>query len=232
MARRKRKNASMPRWPIVALVVVAVAAALWFARAHLPALRLPPIVAEPGGVLSVDAAQVDAANSGRRVRVTGLLTADGPVRDAQLGVSATVAVLLRNVEMYQWREHCVGDACNYDTGWGAPLDSRKFRDRQGHENPPAPFASAQFAASGLKLGAFGVDAALLLAQHALRTYPVTDAGLPPNMAASFSAQDGALYAGGDPAHPQVGMLRVSYRVVPLGAATLEGVQRGTLLRAN
>lgn len=232
MARRKRKNASMPRWPIVALVVVAVAAALWFARAHLPALHLPAIVAEPGGVLSVDAAQVEAANSGRRVRVTGLLTADGPVRDAQLGVSAAAGVLLRNVEMYEWREHCAGDACNYDTGWGAPLDSRKFHESKGHENPPAPFASAQFAAPGLKLGAFGVDAALLLAQHALRTYPVTDAGLPPNMAASFSASNGALYAGGDPAHPQVGMLRVSYRVVPLGAATLEGVQRGTLLRAN
>jgi hypothetical protein len=38
-----------------------------------------------------------------------------------------------------------------------------------------------------------------------------------------------LYAGGDPAQPQVGMLRVSYRVVALGAASFDAVQRGANL---
>lgn len=225
MAKRKRK-ASLSRWSVAAVVVVATGAALWFGRAHLARLRLPTIASAPGGVLTVDAMHVDAVDDGRRVRVTGMLAADGPARDAQLGVSANAALLLRNVEMFEWREHCAGAACNYDAGWGVPLDSRRFRDPKGHENPPAPFASAQFPAPGLKLGNFGIDAALLVAQQAPRAYPVSDAGLAPNMAASFSAANDALYAGGDPAHPQVGMLRVSYRVVPLGAATLEGVQRG------
>jgi hypothetical protein len=44
--------------------------------------------------------------------------------------------------------------------------------------------------------------------------------------------NGALSAGGDPAQPLVGKLRVSYRVVPLGAATLEGVQRDGALTAK
>lgn len=232
MARRKRKKTAVPRWSVVALLGAVIVVALWFGRAHLLALHLPSLASAPAGVLAVDAAHIDKANDGRRVRITGLLAADGPVRDAQLGVSATAAVLLRNVELYQWREHCAGSACNYDTGWGAPADSRGFREAKGHENPPAPFATAAFAAPGLKLGAFGVDAALLLAQHAPQTYPVSDAGLPPNLAASFSAVNGALYAGGDPAQPQVGMLRVSYRVVPLGAATLEGVQRDGALAAK
>jgi hypothetical protein len=224
MARRKKKSSM--RWPLAIVLAIAIGVAVWAVRKHLPALHLPSLASAPAGVLAVDAAQVDKANDGRRVRITGLLAADGPVRDAQLGVSATVAVLLRNVEMYQWSEHCAGTACTYDTGWGAPADSSKFREPKGHENSQAPFASAVFAASGLKLGAFGVDATLLTAQHAARTYPVSDAGLPPNLVASFSAANGALYAGGDPAHPQVGMLRVSYRVVPLSAATLEGTQRG------
>ncbi|MBS0571343.1 MAG: hypothetical protein JSS28_12090 [Proteobacteria bacterium] len=220
----------MPRWSVVALAVLVAIAALWFMRAHLPAFRLPAMTGASRGVLAIDASPVNAANDGRRVRVTGLLTASAPAQDAQLGMRAGDAVLLRNVEMYQWREHCAGAACSYDTGWGAPVDSRKFRDPKGHESPQAPFASTAFAAPGLKLGAFGVDAALLVAQHAPHDYPVTDAGLAPNMAASFSAHGGALYAGGDPAHPHVGMLRVSYRVVPLGAATLEGVQHdGKLL---
>ncbi|HST28528.1 MAG TPA: TMEM43 family protein [Rudaea sp.] len=220
------------RWPLVVVLAIAIGVAVWVGRKHLSALHLPSLASAPAGVLAVDAAQVDKANDGRRVRVTGLLTAVGQVRDAQLGVSATAAVLLRNVEMFQWREHCAGAVCNYDTGWDAPADSSKFREAKGHENPHAPFAATVFAATGLKLGAFAVDAALLVAQHAPRAYPVSDAGLPPNLAASFSAANGALYAGGDPAHPQVGMLRVSYRVVPLGAATLEGVQRDGALSAK
>lgn len=214
------------------VLAIAIGVAVWAGRGHLPALHLPSPAEAPAGVLVVDAAQVDKANDGRRVRVTGVLSADGPVRDAPLGVSATAAVLLRNVEMYQWREHCAGAACNYDTGWGAPADSSKFREPKGHENPRAPFASAVFAAPGLKLGAFALDPSLLAAQHAPHAYPVSDAGLPPNLAASFSAMNGALYAGGDPAQPQVGMLRLSYRVVPLGAATLEGVQRDGALSAK
>jgi hypothetical protein len=225
MAKRRRKKTSVSRWPVAVLVVAIVAAVLWLARAQLPAWRLPSLASAPGGVAAVDRAHVDVANEGRRVRVTGILTADGSARDAQLGVSAAAAVLLRNVEMYQWREHCAGAACNYDTGWGVPVDSHKFREPKGHENPPAPFASAVFAAPGLKLGAYGVDANLLLKQHPAEPWPVSDAGLPPNMAASFSEHGGALYAGGDPAQPQVGMLRVSYRIVPLGTATIEGVQR-------
>ncbi|MGH8091242.1 MAG: TMEM43 family protein [Rudaea sp.] len=220
------------RWPLAIVLAIAIGVAVWAGRGHLPAMRLPTFANAPGGVLAIDATHADAANDGRRVRVTGLLTADGPVRDAQLGVSAGAALLMRNVEMYRWREHCAGMACTYDTGWGVPADSSKFREAKGHENPPAPFAPTVFAAPGLKLGAFGVDATLLVAQHAVRPYPVSDSGLPPNLAASFSAANGALYAGGDPAHPQVGMLRVSYRVVPLGAATLEGVQRGGALSAK
>jgi hypothetical protein len=228
---RRRKKSSM-RWPLAIVLAIAIGVAVWVGRARLPALHLPSLASAPGGVLAIDATHSDAANDGRRVRVTGLLAADGPVRDAQLGVSATAAVLLRDVEMYRWREHCAATACTYDTAWGAPADSSRFREAKGHENPPAPFATTVFAAPGLKLGAFGVDATLLVAQHAPQAYPVSDSGLPPNLAASFSAANGALYAGGDPAHPQVGMLRVSYRSVPLGAATLEGVQRGGALSAK
>lgn len=222
----------MPRWPIAVVIVIAIGAALWFGRAHLAKLQLPSIASAPVGVLAVDAAHMDAANDGRRVRVTGMLTADGPARDAQLGITANAALLLRHVEMFAWREHCAGAVCTYDTGWGVPQDSQKFREPKGHENPVAPFASAQFTAPGLKLGAYGIDPSLLIGQRAPHAYPVTDTGLAPNMAASFSADSGVLYAGGDPAHPQVGMLRVSFRVVPLGAATLEGVQRGSRLSAQ
>jgi hypothetical protein len=77
-----------------------------------------------------------------------------------------------------------------------------------------------------------IDPELLIDQVAVADHPVRAAMLPSNMAASFSDAGGVLYAGGDPAHPKVGELRVSYRVVPLGEVSLHGRQRGNRLSAK
>ena len=77
-----------------------------------------------------------------------------------------------------------------------------------------------------------VAAELVAAQAAGVELPVHAAELPPNLAASFADAGGSLYAGGDPAHPKVGELRISYRVVPLGPVVLTGVQREGRLAAE
>jgi hypothetical protein len=159
-------------------------------------------------------------------RINAELAGSGPARDGQLGVSANAAVLFRHVEMYQWQEHCEAAACRYETAWSAPVDSHKFHDRQGHENPSAPFNDAVFFAPGLKLGVYTLDPDLAVAQLQTTEFAVHDANLPPNLAASFGEHDGALYAGGDPAHPVVGEVRIRYRVVPTGPVSLNGVLRG------
>jgi hypothetical protein len=230
MAKRARKKARIPRGAVATIVVACIVAALWLGYHHLNRRVQESLQAK---ILKTPAADIiDPANEGSHLQVTGLLTADGSARDPQLGVSARAAALLRHVEMYQWREHCVGATCQYDTAWGVPQDSRTFRQPRGHENPTAPFADATFAAPELKLGAYAVNVAVPVAQLPAHDYPVGDASLSPNMAASFATSAGVLYAGGDPAHPQLGMVRVSYRVVPLGAATLSGVQRGDRLTAD
>jgi len=180
--------------------------------------------------LRVAADRIDPANEGRAVRVAGNLEITGPARDEQFGVTAAAAVLLRTVHMYQWIEHCKGDDCSYAAAWSAqPVDSRAFRHPQGHDNPSARLADARFAAQGIHLGAWTIPAELAAAQLASVEFPVHVAELPPNLAASFSDAGGALHAGGDPSHPQVGELRVSYRIVPTGKVDLGGVQRGSIL---
>jgi len=229
MARRKRKS---NRGLAIAIAVVAGIALLIALNRERLIDRFGARPAPPQP--SIDAlAHIDPAHDGTRVNVTGKLEAAQPPRDAEIGVGANAALLFRDVEMYQWRETCAGAACRYEMTWSAqPIDSTKFRDAAGHVNPAPPFASKRFDAGGLRIGAHAVDAALVAAQLAPVALPVTAADLPPNLAATFRVINGTLYAGADPSQPQVGALKVSYRVVALGNVSLSGVQHGARLAAD
>ncbi len=180
------------------------------------------------------AASPAEATAAVAAKVSGKLSLKHAPRDAQLGVAADAAMLLRIVEMYQWHERCelAGGACSYTASWSSGhVDSAKFREPKGHENPPLPFADARFAAGEIRLGDLVVEPKLLEAQ-ATQDYPVKAAALPLNMAATFNVVDGVLYAGGDAAQPQVGVVRVRYRIVPAGEVELTGVRRGNRLQAQ
>ncbi|HET7063333.1 MAG TPA: TMEM43 family protein [Rudaea sp.] len=223
MARRKRKPGA--RIVVGALALAALAVAGWVGYRHFD--RSQPLI-------KVSAERVDPANEGRRVQVSGRLTASSAARDADMDIAAGAALLLRKVEMLQWREHCERAApCTYETAWSSQrIESSGFREPQGHENPPMRLVDAHFAGADLKLGAFVVDPELVAAHVALVDHPVHAADLPPNLAAIFADASGALYAGGDASHPRVGEVKVSYRLAPLGEVVLRGVQHGNRLTAE
>jgi hypothetical protein len=176
---------------------------------------------------------VDAASEGKRVTVSGKLTVPSAVRDAELGLSVDAIVLLRNVEMYQWREQCAGADCKYDTAWSSsPVDSSKFHTPAGHENPRFPFGSARFATGPVRIAGYVVDPDLIAAQVQPEKYPVHTTNLPPNLAVTFHEADGELVTADNMNHPKVGALRVSYRVIPARTASLTGVQHGQRLSIN
>jgi Transmembrane protein 43 len=222
MARRKRTNRLRSALAVVVLGLSVLA--VWYGADRFgwrPGSSAPP---------DASADRVDAANEGHRVRVSGKLAFSGAPRDAQLGIGADGAILVRHVEMYQWYEHCDAGNCHYDEAWSAQrVDSTRFRTPAGHENPPFPFTGARFAAQEIRLGAFVVDADLAAAQLASIEYPVHASALPPNLAATFRDSDGVLYTGDDAEHPQAGALKVSYRIFPAANAVLIGVQRGSRL---
>ena len=152
------------------------------------------------------------------------------IRNSALSVDSVL--LLRSVEMYQWREQCSGNDCHYDAAWSAqPIDSEKFRAPAGHENPRFPFTSARFSSGPVKLGGYVVDPQLIAEQVTLVNHAVHVADLPPNLAVTFRDADGILVAG-DPANPKVGALRVSFRAAPSTAVTVSGVQRGQRLATD
>jgi hypothetical protein len=205
----------------VALALLVLAAALaWFIGHDRTAPTTP--------ALEVDAAQIDAANEGRRVTIHGPLRVVQPPRDADLGVAASDALaLLREVEMLQWRESCEGGTCSHRLDWAAaPVDSDAFREPQGHANPESmPFAAARFEAGEIRLGAFLVDPDSATSGADAVAWPVRVAQLPANLAATFRDCDGSICTGEED-KPAAGDMRVRYRIVPAGTRTLDGTQRG------
>lgn len=225
---------------LILLVLAAIGAYVWMHKREAPT-QTPPAT-EPKAPSRVDAPRVsadriDPANEGRLVTVAGTLSVTKPPRDTQLGIGADGIMLLRFAEMLQWQEKCNGASCTYQQVWSPQaIDSRKFREQEGHKNPERlPITTGRFSAGEVRLGAFLVDAAALgnyRLDSALQTkpvpYPVKDAELPSNLAISFREVNGALYAG-DPEHRAVGDLRISYRVIPAGNVELVGTQRGDRL---
>ncbi|HEY6892769.1 MAG TPA: TMEM43 family protein [Rhodanobacteraceae bacterium] len=233
------KSANRPNL-IVLLIVVALAAIGAYVWLHkrpastgtqeVTATKTPPPVDAP----RISADKIDPANEGRLVTIEGALSVKKPARDTQLGIDADAVMLLRFAEMLQWQEKCNGATCTYQQVWSPQvIDSRKFREPEGHRNPERlPITTGRFSAGEVRLGAFLIDAAALgnyRLDSSLQTkpvpFPVKDAALPSNLAISFREVNGALYAG-DPEHRAVGDLRISYRIIPAGTVELVGTQRG------
>jgi len=242
VSKRKGSPSSSPLVGVVVLVVIA--AGLWFFWHQHASTRKPPLATPAAATsgdtakatLAVSADRIDPANEGRTLGISGILRAAKPARDTQLGVAAEALALARKVEMLQWREHCAASACDYTLVWSEqPIDSNTFRDRKGHENTARfPFDSARFVSDDLRLGAFKLDAALAAAAvegSQAVAWPVQATQLPPNLAATFRERDGVLYAGADPNKAAAGDLRVSYRIVASGGRRVTGVQHGDRLQA-
>ena len=229
MARRGRRSGGGRSLLLVAIVVLAAGAAAWWLRHHPHAIPSMSAPERPG---PASAERVDARNEGREIELSGAVRVARPARDSALAIEADAVMLLRDVQMLQWQEHCAGSDCRYALEWsGRRIDSHAFRDAAGHRNDaPFPFSSESFAAPEVRLGAYALDANLAAAGVAAQPYAVSTARLPPNLAATFHDCDGALCTG-DPKKPAAGDLRVAYRVIPAGTRRVSGVQQDGRLRA-
>jgi hypothetical protein len=157
-----------------------------------------------------------------QVRVSGTPTVAQPPRDAEFGQQADAPVLVRHVEMFQWREVRVGDQAHYEQDWvDHPVDSAGFSHPQGHANPGGfPIEGKQFDAGEVRLGRFVLAPELVHALPGSEPLAPDMHGLPGNLAASFSLHGNSLVTSADPGRPRLGDLRVSWETVPLQPVTI------------
>lgn len=182
-------------------------------------------------VVSVGSDRVDPANEGRLVHLSAPASAEGLRQDTQLGVQADGLLLMRTVEYFQWAETASSETrtklgggqetvttYNYATEWSSmPNDSDKFNQPTGHQNPAVTVDAAEFAANSAALGAFRIDEAVLGQLSADTLLPLTAQNaqsVSGALSRPATLQDKVIYIGTNPASPQVGDMKISYRLVP------------------
>lgn len=197
-----------------------------------------------GSVVSVPTDAVDASKEGKLIHVSGAVKTDAPVADDELAVQATAVKLIRNVEMFQWKEHEKSEShkklgggtetvktWDYSKEWAADrIDSSSFKHPEGHENPPAsPFATKTFIAKKVNAGAYTMSPEQIGQLTNAAALPVDAAAaqqLPAAVRDKFKVSDGKFYQADDPATPKLGDVRISFQTVNPATVSLVGVQTG------
>lgn len=197
-----------------------------------------------GAVVSVAADSVNPANEGKLVHLSGPVSTDAPVVDDQIGVEAQAIKLLRKVEMFQWVEEEKSETrkklgggeetvttYTYTKEWkDSPIDSSSFQETAGHDNPGAfPIDSVTFTADPVRVGAFTMSEEQLGHLNDAKDLPLADDAqvtFPEELGSATRLDKGVIYAGDNPASPQVGDVKVSFQVVAPATVSLVGVQTG------
>lgn len=189
-----------------------------------------------GIVVSVDAHEIDAANKGKLVHVTGTVTLDKELKDSQFGIQMKALRLKRKVEMYQWEEKVktekekkVGGSTetvktySYHKTWSSSHEnSNNFKERSGHENPSSmPYKNESWNAGDAMLGAYKFDGSLVRQVAGFKTMNLnSDLKIP----SEFKLDGNKLYKGSNPSSPQVGDVRVSFEIVEPGDVSVIAAQ--------
>ncbi len=219
------------------LLALGAVALLWWneGRAVLTAQGLTE---GAGLVVSVPSDQVDAANDGKLVHVSGRALTQSALADPDFPFMTAKALLLqRKVEMYQWREEQqtkeikeTGGSVrkettySYSRTWSSTLNnSSRFYDQSGHANPTnLPYASLTLKASDARLGGFRLPPGLL-ALPASEQLPAPDAA---PLSGNSKIARGQIYMGNNPDAPAVGDVRIQYLYAPEQDVSVVAQQRG------
>ena len=182
-------------------------------------------------VVSIDPGQVDPAFEGKLVHVGGMLVTDELLKDPLFGVSGRAIRLQRIVKMYQWKENAetkstkklgggVERTTNYTYAkdwFESPIDSTKFKVKEGHQNPPTlPFDSWTSVSDKVKLGAFRMPSDLLSQikqSEPLRMDEAARQTLPDELKSRLKVDQDRYYVGETPREPEIGDATIEFRQV-------------------
>jgi hypothetical protein len=199
-----------------------------------------------GAVVPVKPDRLDPANQGKLIHTTGLATTSETLNDELFGVSAAGIKLIREVEMYQWKEtkrtthkkqggkKVKVTTYDYEKVWSAEHHaSRNFEHEKDHVNPVRmPYESKTISAGKVTLGAIELPPSLVGRIGGARDLPVTTKmalKMDPRLAARARLVEGGYYIGLRPTRPAVGDLRVRYKVVAPATVSVVAKQVGGTL---
>ena len=197
-----------------------------------------------GLVVDVAPNTIDPAMESKLVHVSGEAKAQTPLIDPEFGVTASALKLDRKVEMYQWKqeEHSethkntggsetTTTTYSYTRVWSDDMiDSQKFKQASGHNNPPMRYRATTLTARDATLGAFRPGQSVLAklsADDIVRAEPAVLSQIKAKVRGSAEINDGQIYLGDSANNPKIGDLRIDYRAAPNGPISVIGRQTAT-----
>lgn len=174
--------------------------------------------------IEISAENIDRANDNKLVQVSGKATTNETLTDKIITVPNAFA-LSRKVEMYQWEENVKTEkkdnmggsttetkTYSYEKVWSdKEIDSENFK-KTSYFNPKFPIYSENFYAETGKLGDFKLTTKQTKSMHDYSVYE----NLPPKY--EYKIYENSYYKGYNPENPQIGDIRISYKVIPSGTS--------------
>jgi Transmembrane protein 43 len=229
------------------LIVVAIILMFWNEGNSIKTYRS---LAEGASiVVDVPADSIDPANEGKLVHIAGPVKTDEIPADSDFGISAEGAVAInRDVEMYQWVEtqssethkdvggsETTTTTYDYKKEWqSGVVDSSKFKQQAGHENPEPAVYAQNFVVKKAEVGAFEVDGDKVANLGATSAVPLTAEDADTfansiNTSAPVTLTGSVIYVGSSSTAPAVGDLKISYQRVDITDASFVAAQTGNTL---
>ncbi len=208
------------------LFLMLLTVAIVFGIEHYTLGTARGLEANAGKTVSVAADKVDAANEGKLVHLSGEAATNDTVGDPQFGISIKALRLVREVEVYQYKEKKTEKkkgndkviTYTYDEIWSksTPPSSLTFNDKKKKNPDKKPYDDASYNAAEVKLGAFALTPGQVGQIKADEALPITEeilAEVPDEVKGSVKATaDGLLYVGANPDAPRVGDCRIRYKL--------------------
>ncbi|MBN2143571.1 MAG: TMEM43 family protein [Candidatus Aureabacteria bacterium] len=180
-------------------------------------------------VISAPCDKLNPENNSKLVHMSGTATTEETLSDPIFNVSDKAIKLKRHVEMYQWKESSKSKTekklgggtetvttYEYTKTWDDDvISSSGFKKPEGHDNPAGmPFESETINASDVKLGAYQLSPGLIDMISEFTNLDVS--GVPKlkaNVDKTVHVVNGGYYIGNNPTQPEIGDLKVSFKVV-------------------
>ena len=179
-------------------------------------------------VATVEADKIDPAHEGKLIHVSGPVTTEIPLTDPVFGIKQQALQLIREVEMYQWKEAShsttkekIGGGkettttYTYKKVWSDKLiKSSAFKEQKGHANPTEmKHGQEKWIAQDAMLGAFTFGAGMAGRLSGAEKLMLTEKDYQYEGALRPTVSDGMLYLGFRPSQPEVGDMRIRWEVL-------------------
>ncbi|MFG0250773.1 MAG: TMEM43 family protein [Phycisphaeraceae bacterium JB051] len=180
-------------------------------------------------VIAVKAEKVDPALQDKLIHISGVAKTQDILHDDQFGVTTNAMALIREVQMYQWKESkttkeekqlggSVKKVTTYDYTkvWSdRAISSNDFKVQANHQNPGRlPFEDHRELASNVFLGEYELGQNIVGAFEGATAFSVSDTSkLPKEVKQKTVAHAGGYYIGQSPQSPQIGDVKVHFKII-------------------